>query len=102
MRRDNGCWGFHGGSVELDEIIEDTTKRELFEETGLTAQKHELFGVFSGSELHYVYQNGDEVSNSDIVYLCREYSGELNPNKIEVNELRFFSGYEISENISPQ
>ena len=28
-RRDNGCWGFHGGSVELDEVIEEAAKRVL-------------------------------------------------------------------------
>jgi len=99
-RRDNGCWGFHGGSIELDEVVEEAAKRELLEETGLTAQKLELFGVFSGSELHYVYPNGDEVSNVDVVYLCRDYVGNLNPNKSEVNELRFFHPNEIPSNIS--
>ena len=100
-RRDNGCWGFHGGSIELDEIVEEAAKRELYEETGLTAQKLELFGVFSGSEMHYVYPNADEVSNVDIVYLCHEYTGDVNPNRTEVNELRFFHPNEIPENISP-
>jgi 8-oxo-dGTP pyrophosphatase MutT (NUDIX family)/GNAT superfamily N-acetyltransferase len=100
-RRDNGCWGFHGGSVELDEIVEETAKRELFEETGLTAVKLELFGVLSGPELHYVYPNGDAVSNVDIVYLCREYSGRLKPNISEVIEFQFFHPNEIPENISP-
>ena len=100
-RRDNGCWGFHGGSIELDEVVEEAAKRELFEETGLTAQKLELFGVFSGFELHYVYPNGDEVSNVDVVYLCREYSGNLNPNRSEVNELHFFHPNEIPSNVSP-
>ena len=100
-RQDNGCWGFHGGSVELDEVVEEAAKRELFEETGLTAKKLELFGVFSGPDMHYVYPNSDEVSNVDIVYLCREYSGELNPNTAEVNELRFFHLDELPDNISP-
>ena len=68
-RRDNGCWGYHGGSVELDEIVEDAAKRELFEETGLIADKLELFGVFSGPDTHFVYPNGDEVSNVDILYI---------------------------------
>ena len=100
-RRDNGCWGFHGGSVELDEVTEETAKRELFEETGLTAQKLELFGVFSGLDMHYVYPNGDEVSNVDIVYICREYTGEMKPSPTEVSELRFFRANEIPDDISP-
>ena len=70
-RSDNHCWGYAGGSVELDEVVEDAAKRELFEETGLIAEKLELFGVFSGKETHYVYPNGDEVSNVDIVFICK-------------------------------
>lgn len=49
-RKDNHCWGYAGGSVELNENVEDAAKRELFEETGLTANSLELFGVFSEKE----------------------------------------------------
>lgn len=33
LRCDNHCWGYAGGSVELDEVVEEAAKRELFEET---------------------------------------------------------------------
>lgn len=84
LRADNQCWAYHGGSVELDERTEDAARRELHEETGLFARSLELFGVFSGPETHYVYPNGDEVSNIDIVYLCRDYSGQLSAQPGEV------------------
>lgn len=100
LRSDNHCWGYAGGSVELDEVVEDAAKRELFEETGLIAEKLELFGVFSGKDTHYVYPNGDEVSNIDIVFLCKKYSGNLKCQKGEVDALKFFSVDEIPENIS--
>jgi len=100
-RRDNGCWGFHGGSVEINEVVEETAARELFEETGLIANKLELFKVFSGPELYYVYPNGDEVSNIDIVYICRDYAGSLRADSAEVLELAFFTLDKIPENISP-
>lgn len=100
LRSDNHCWGYAGGSVELDEVVEDAAKRELFEETGLIAEKLELFGVFSGKETHYIYPNGDEVSNIDIVFLCNKYSGELKCQKGEVDALKFFYIDEIPENIS--
>ena len=100
LRSDNHCWGYAGGSVELDEVVEDAAKRELFEETGLIAEHLELFGVFSGIDTHYIYPNGDEVSNIDIVYVCKQYSGELKCQDGEVDELRFFSIDEIPDNIS--
>lgn len=100
-RSDNHCWGYAGGSVELDEKVEDAAKRELFEETGLTANSLELFGVFSGEDTHYIYPNGDEVSNVDIVFICRDYSGELIRQEDEVEQLKFFDIEELPKQISP-
>ncbi len=101
LRKDNKCWGYAGGSVELDEVVEEAAKRELFEETGLAAKSLELFGVFSGPEIHYIYPNGDEVSNVDIVYLCKSYEGELKAQESEVLELQFFEADNLPENLSP-
>ena len=100
-RTDNHCWGYSGGSTELDERVEDAAARELLEETGLTANSLELFGVFSGKELHYVYPNGDEVSNVDIVFLCKDYSGTLVCQEDECEELCFFTAGQLPENLSP-
>lgn len=100
LRSDNHCWGYAGGSVELDEVVEEAAKRELFEETGLIAESLELFGVFSGKDTHYTYPNGDEVSNVDIVYVCKQYSGELKCQDGEVEKLKFFRMDEIPQNIS--
>ena len=100
-RSDNHCWGYHGGSVELDEVVEEAAKRELYEETGLKANQLELFGVFSGPEMHFVYPNQDEVSNVDIVYLCNDYSGELKKQETEVEELCWFDLANLPDKISP-
>ena len=100
LRSDNHCWGYAGGSVELDEDVEEAAKRELFEETGLIAKELTLFGVFSGKDTHYVYPNGDEVSNVDIVYICKDYSGDLLCQEGEVDALKFFPIDQIPDNIS--
>ena len=101
-RTDNHLWGYSGGSAEIDERAEDCARRELLEEMGLTAEKLEFFFVNSGPETHYIYPNGDEVSNFEIIYLCRSWRGEPRAADGEMGELRFFAPEEIDlEEISP-
>ena len=101
-RSDNHKWGYSGGSVELDERVEDCAKRELLEEMGLIADELEFFYVNSGPETHYIYPNGDEVSNFEIIYLCRKWHGEPRAADGEMTDLRWFSPQEIDlDEISP-
>ena len=101
-RADNHKWGYSGGAVEIDERVEDCARRELYEEMGLIADQLEFFCVNSGPEAHYIYPNGDEVSNFEIVYLCRKWHGKLKPQDGEMEELRFFTCEEIDlSEISP-
>ena len=90
LRTDTREWAYAGGSVELYENVEDAAARELLEETGLAADKLALLGVFSGPEMKFTYPNGDQVSNVDIVFVCRAYHGELKRQPGEVESLRFF------------
>lgn len=101
-RSDNKMWGYSGGAVEIDERVEDCAKRELYEEMGLIAEELEFFYVNSGPEAHYIYPNGDEVSNFEIIYICRKWHGEPKSLDGEMEELRFFSCEEIDlSEISP-
>lgn len=99
LRTDEPSWAYAGGSVELDERVEDAARRELYEETGLIAEELELLGVFSGPEMHHVYPNGDEVSNIDVVYICRRYNGTLRCDYEEVKKLEFFPIDRMPDNI---
>ena len=101
-RNDDHLFGYSGGSLEIDECVEDCAKRELFEEMGIIAEELEFFCVNSGPQAHYIYPNGDEVSNFEIVYLCRKWSGVPNCRDGEMDELRFYDPKEIDlEQISP-
>ena len=101
-RSDNKMWGYSGGAVVIDERVEDCAKRELYEEMGVTAEELEFFYVNSGPEAHYIYPNGDEVSNFEIIYICRKWHGEPKSLDGEMEELRFLSCDEINlSEISP-
>lgn len=90
-RTDNHQWGYAGGSIELGETVE---------EMGLVADEMELFYINSGEETHYIYPNGDEVYNVEIIYICRKYHGTIKRQEEEVEELKFFDVDDIPEDIS--
>ncbi len=98
-RRDSNRWAMHGGGVEMGEIVEETAKRELFEETGLIANNLELLGVFSGEDRMFTYPNGDEVYSIGVVYVCNDFSGDLSPDANEVKELKWFDINKLPEEI---
>lgn len=49
-RKDNSKWALHAGGIEVGEELEETARRELFEETGLKAGNLELLGIYSGQD----------------------------------------------------
>lgn len=61
-----------------------------------------LMRLNSGPEAHYIYPNGDEVSNFEIVYVCRKWHGEPKSQDGEMEDLRFLSvGEIVLSEISP-
>jgi len=100
LRKDNGCWGYPGGIVDINEAVEEAAKRELFEETRIVANSLDLFGVFSGEEHYYIYPHGDEISIVDIIYICKDYSGKAKADYAENTDVRFFPINNLPKNIS--
>ncbi|MBS4200901.1 NUDIX hydrolase [Bacillus sp. FJAT-49732] len=98
-RSDNGQWGFPGGFMELGESVQDTAKREVYEETGLQLEKLELFGIYSGSEYDKTFANGDQVSLVQVVFICRQYKGNLVVSNEESIQNKFFALEKLPQNI---
>ena len=99
-RLDDGKWGYHGGAIEVDESVEEALRREVFEELNLELNKIELLGIYSGAKYHHTYPNGDETSCIDIVYVCHDYSGNMNFSDGEVTRTEWFHRDNLPENLS--
>ncbi|MDR2654572.1 MAG: NUDIX domain-containing protein [Oscillospiraceae bacterium] len=99
-RLDDGKWSDHGGSLDIGETFEEAAKRELFEETGLTANRLEFMGLLSGREMLHTYPNGDRVYITAAYWLCEDFSGELLPESDETSELRWFGIDKLPENVT--
>lgn len=82
-------------------LLTKQPERELFEETGLKAQKLELLGVYSGERMQYTYPNGDKVSNVDIVYTCHEYTVSLKCRLLRCRSLNLLISATCREDIFP-
>ncbi|MED2749358.1 NUDIX hydrolase [Bacillus thuringiensis] len=101
LRTDFNRWGIIGGALEYNETLEDALKREVYEETGLIIKNPELFRTYSGPDYFQIYSNGDQVHGVLVVYICREFYGELVCDKTESKELRFFPLDELPSTLHP-
>ncbi|WP_413755471.1 NUDIX hydrolase [Streptomyces sp. MMBL 11-3] len=91
-RADTGGWGLPGGIMDPGESFEETGRRELLEETGLTVGRLELLGVYSGASCYYRYPNGDEIYNVTAAYLAAFPQGAvLSLDTAENTRWRFFA-----------
>jgi ADP-ribose pyrophosphatase YjhB (NUDIX family) len=88
-----------GGLMELGESLEDTARREVKEETGLTIGKLDLLGVFSGPEFYLKVANGDELYSVTAVYVSREVKGRIEIDGEESVEVRYFALDELPEGL---
>lgn len=101
-RTDNGYWGHPGGFMELGETIQDTARREVFEETGLELGKLEFFDIHSGPKYERTLSNGDQVSVFKVLFTCYEFEGELLESSSESLNNHFFSLENLPEKLVPQ
>lgn len=90
LRTDSNSWGIPGGCLNVGESLQDAAKREVFEETGLIVETLKLFNVYSGSEQHWIYPDGNEVYIINTVFITNSFHGTLKADEIESKEVRFF------------
>ena len=93
-RADNHCWGYAGGSVELDEPVEDAAARELLEETGLTAD------VDSSRRAVIEYPVAPK-SRKQVVFFPGQVTGEPRPRPGETEQFRWVTAGELKDHLFP-
>ena len=82
-------WGLVTGISELGEALEETLRREMEEEAGLTLHRAELLDMLSPDSLSRV-ANGDEFYPYTALFRVTKWSGTPRPDRVEIAEARFF------------
>ncbi|MGI8316294.1 NUDIX hydrolase [Halobacillus mangrovi] len=95
LRSDTKEWGLPGGAMEPGESFVETARRELFEETGLTAGHYDHIETFSGEKFYFKYPNGDEVYNIIALFMVTECTGELIMDDGESLSLQYFPMHDL-------
>ena len=101
LRSDFNSWDFPGGTMELEETIEEVARRELKEETNLEMDDIKIIDVFSGKDTYRKYPNGDELYVVSVLCEIKKFHGDLKINDGESKKLEWFSTSKIPENLSP-
>nr|WP_211746023.1 NUDIX domain-containing protein [Paenibacillus sp. Marseille-Q4541] len=92
QRADDGLWYIPLGIMKPGEALEDTAHRELWEETGLTAESVKLEALLSGPELKRTFSSGDEEYDLIGIYSAQgALSSEIDYDAVKEGPLRFFA-----------
>lgn len=90
QKRKEGTWGLLGGLLEIGETLEETAKREVYEESRLEVEELRLLHVFSGPKYHFVLDNKDEIYCITALYYAGRVTGEMEIDNIETFDLQYF------------
>ncbi len=95
----SGKWGLIGGITELGESLENTAKREAFEETGLNIKHLNLVATHSGEESFIEVENGDKFYSVTVCYETSDYDGNLCVDLNESYEMKYFDFDSLPNNM---
>ena len=94
-----GRWCFPGGLMELGESVQDTARREVLEETGISVGRLRLIGVYSGPDHLCRAANGDEWYVVNTSFLAEDWTGTPRVNDGESVRLAWVRPEEMPETL---
>lgn len=97
QRSDNGVWALVGGAMEMGETLEETARREVWEETGVRIDQVRLLTLLSGPEFFHTYPNGDQVYNVSAVFTAEVDGAEPRPDGVESLQAAFIPPDQLPE-----
>jgi len=97
-RSDNNLWCTIGGATELGDTVLGTMQRELKEETNLTAEAYQVFGIMSDPNQAYIkYEHGDESYGIMTLFHVTQTTGELQATDAEHTHFAWFAPHEFPD-----
>lgn len=87
-------WALPGGYLEWDETVEEAAVREIYEETGLRVGEVVLASVRSDLSA------GDKRQNVDLMFISREYQGEVKVDGVEIKDAGWFNIEQLPKDIA--
>lgn len=102
QQRDNGNWGLLGGLMEVNESLEDTAVREVFEESGIKITDLKQIHTFSGERFRFTLDNGDQIYVVTTLFEASTFSGKLNLKSPETLDLQYFDQKKLPQNLEPE
>ncbi len=100
-KRDGGGWSLPAGGIEPGEDPETALRREVLEETGLVVQPREILGVYGGEGFRHIYENGDRVEYTVVLFLCDVTDHTNGPRDDETESLRYVARAEMPRLAQP-
>lgn len=98
-RNVGGMWNIPGGTLQLNESVEECITRIVFKNIGVKIKKLKLFGVYSGKQL--INRVDERYHTVAIGFICTEYEGEITPYGNPGLEARFFRLNQLPEEMDP-
>lgn len=86
--------------MELGESFEETAKREILEETGLTIRNITFLDVFSGKDLYVKVDNGDEFYAVTALFMTRDVAGSIQMDPRESLDLQYIALDQFPPNVT--